>query len=240
MDLNESILQIFNRLAREQKPVNLYNLYKSVPIIHDALVSKADKQGHIKILTHKHQALCMNRDADTIIISDYFPGYIKAKAKMVDLNKKEALLSDFKYIHEKLVQRETVRVAPKEPVTVWFTIKETGFRIKCDMANISIEGLAVHLPIDYYVPSRIRHNAEILLNFQLPIMQQKNPVEINVQGIIKNTMGDVGSLYKRIGMRAFFERDSNMFVMQYVQQRVRDITRELEFTYNALIKLNPK
>ena len=43
----------------------------------------------------------MNRDADTTIISEYFPGYIKAKAKTVDLNNKVVLLGDFKYINEK-------------------------------------------------------------------------------------------------------------------------------------------
>ena len=240
MDLNETILQVFNRLAYERKPVNLYNLYKSVPIIHDGIISRVDKQGFINISTHKHQILCMNRDADTTIISEYFPGYIKAKAKTVDLNNKVALLGDFKYINEKLVQRETVRVAPKDPVVVWFTIRENNFRIKCELADISIEGLAIRLPIDYFVPSRIRQNAEALLNFQLSIPQQKSPVDIQARAIIKNTLGDVGSLHKRIGMRTFFERDANMYVMQYIQQRVRDITRELDFTYNALIKLHQK
>ena len=100
MDLNESILQVFNRLAYERKPVNLYNLYKSVPIIHEGIISRVDKQGYINITTHKHQILCMNRDADTTIISEYFPGYIKAKAKTIDLNNKAALLGNFKYINE--------------------------------------------------------------------------------------------------------------------------------------------
>ena len=237
MDVKETVALIFQKAAREQKSITLQNTYRSIPISNEARVLGVSKKGVVRIQTHEHQILCLNREASTIITGKMFPGYVKAKVNGVNFQTKEANLVKLEYISEKLAIRETLRVSPKDTTHVWLVLKETGFRIKCEIDDLSAEGMAIRLPIDYYVPNRIRLNAEVILNFQLQLQNNKNPFDITARALIRNTLGDVGSLQKRIGLRVYYNRDASLYVVQYVQQRAREIAQEMDFTYNMLLKL---
>ncbi len=237
-ELEEKMLRIFARLARENVPIRLVNTFKGYPISNDASILSVSQQNHVRIQTHKRQMLCLNLDHETIILGDVFPGYLKARAEKIDMINCQTDLTRFQYIQEKLIQRETARVVPRENTPVWITLVENNFRIKCEIADISLEGMGVWLPIEFFVPNRIRRGAEILLAFELPISSSGQTAEIRGNGIIRNTMGTAGYQQKRVGIRTHYERPHNYQISQYIQLRILEIMREMDVTYNALTRLS--
>ena len=237
-ELEEKLLRIFARLARENTSIRLLNTFKGYPVSNDASILSVTQQGQIRIQTHKRQMLCLNFDHETLILGDAFPGYIKARAEQIDMPNCQADLTRLQYIQEKLVQRETARVVPRESTPVWVTLKEKNFRIKCEIVDISLEGMGVWLPIEFFVPNRIRRGAEVLLAFELPIPGSAQTVEIRGEGTIRNTLGAAGYQQKRVGIRTHYERPHNYQISQYIQLRILEIMREMDMTYNALTRLS--
>ncbi len=237
-ELEEKLLRIFVRLAREKTPIRLLNTFKGYPISNDALILSVSQQGLLRVQTHKRQVLCLNFDHETIILGDVFPGYCKARAERIDMPNCQTDLTRLQYIQEKLIQRETARVVPRESTAIWVTLKENSFRIKCELADISLEGMAVWLPIEFFVPNRIRQGAEILLTFELPIPGSSQMIEIRGSGTIRNTLGAAGYQQKRVGIRTQYERPHNYQISQYIQLRILEIMREMDMTYTALTRLS--
>lgn len=238
MDLSKQILSILTRIQREKKEIKLTNYYKGVPVVYPAALLSVNQAGWIQVKVHKYQIICLNRDTETIIQNDFFEGYIQAKASNVDVGSASAVLSHFEYVKDKFLKRETFRVAPKEPTPIWLTIKEIGFKVKCQLVDVSAEGMAVHLPEDFYTPRRIKKSAEVLLEFQLPIIGISSPANVQARGIIKNTIGSAGYQQKRIGIRVYYDRRGGELVSQYAQQRMIELRREMDRTYDALLRLS--
>ncbi|MCJ7623960.1 MAG: PilZ domain-containing protein, partial [Anaerolineaceae bacterium] len=138
---------------------------------------------------------------------------------------------------DEFMMRETFRVSPKEPTSVWLTMKRINFRLKCQLVDISAEGMAVFLPADYFAPQHIKKDAEVLLEFQLPSGGDASQVDIQARGIIKNTIGPAGYQQKRIGIRVYYDRRGGTLISQYTQQRMVDLRKEMDRTYDALFRL---
>jgi hypothetical protein len=207
-------------------------------VVYPAVVLSVNQAGWIQVKVHKYQIICLNRDTQSIIQSDFFEGYIQAKSSNVDVRSASAVLSHFKYVRDKFLKRETFRVAPKEPIPIWPTMKEIDFKVKCQLVDVSAEGMAVHQPEDYYAPKRIKKGAEILLEFQLPIIGLSSPAIVQACGIIKNTIGTAGYQQKRVGIRVYYDRRGGGFVSQYAQQRMIELRREMVRTHEALLRLS--
>lgn len=237
VDTTDKLLQIFSQLGREKTPVQLVNAYKGYPISHDAYLLAVTNTGKIRIQTHKHQILCLYREQETIILSKAFPGYVKGRLENLDVAQNQAVLGRFEYSQEKFAQRETARVSPQGLLEVWITLKETGFRIKCEINDISLEGMSVLLPIEFYVPNRIRRGAELLISFELPSGGTAPPIEIRGRAMIRNTMGAAAMQKKRIGLRVHYDSQQSYLISQYVQNRIQDLAREMDMTHAALTRL---
>jgi hypothetical protein len=236
-DLQQRIERTFIRLAQQRKPVKLLNTYKGYPVSHPAIILSAEK-GQVKIQTHKHQVLCLNREHDTVMYGEMFPGYFKARVQRMEIANLQATLEDFRYIQEKLTLREIVRVTPRDHTPVWVTLKETGFRIKCELVDISQEGMGILLPIEYFVPNRIHLGAELLLAFELPELGSGKLATVYGRGIIRNTLGEAGQQHKRLGLRVYYDGPQRTLVFSYIQQRIQEIVREMERTFTALSRLS--
>ena len=237
-EMDGKTLQMLVALAKQKTPVKLVNAYKSYPVSHEAAILSLSKSGLVRVQTHKHQILCLYREQNTTLIGQAFPGYIKAHVENLDLVHLTADLGRFQYSPEPFTARETARVTPRDVIPVWVTIKETGFRIRCELSDISLEGLAFLLPVEYYVPNRFRRGAEVLVTFELPAIGSGQPTEVRGQGAIRNTMGAAGLQKKRIGVRLRYQNPQNFVVSQFIQMRIQELLREMDMSFVGLTRLS--
>jgi len=239
LEIDPNLIKMFLYLEQEHLPVRLMNAYKGYPVSNDAFTISVSPPYRIRMQVHKYQLICLHKERETIILGDLFTGYIRAQVNHLFVQDLQVDLINLEYNEEKFIQRETERVFPKEPIAVWITLKETKFKIKCELADISIRGLAFLIPIEFYAPHRFRRGEEILINFELPPLGRGQPVELRGKGIIRNTMGATSPDKKRIGLRTqYYDAQAESHIAQYIQYRSQEIVREMDITYAALVRLS--
>ena len=167
----EEILGLFPQIKREKKEIKLINVYKGFPISYPGTVVAVGKKA-IKVKTEAFQTVCLYLDKETYVQSDIFPAVVRANVVDLDFNKLEATLSTFKYVVGGIGHRTQVRVEPKVPMEGLIQSKERHTVVRGELADISLDGLAVYLKPQLFTPRLYYKGAEIIIHTKLPGMKK--------------------------------------------------------------------
>ncbi len=160
-------IETFQLINQTSKSIRLMNVYKGVPIAYEADVLEV-KDEEILIQTDPKQIVCLYRERQTYIQSEQLPEILRARVTNIDLHSLQATLSEFSPSPGYLGDRNHVRVQPKDPIRGQITTKELIEPVEAELADISVDGLAVYIPHLNYQPRLYRIGGGISVLLRLP------------------------------------------------------------------------
>jgi len=143
--MDEAILVGLKAIVQTKKDIELFNVYKGVPVLYKASAQRL----HDNVLTitadaYAYEAVCLGLEKRTLILSDVLEGPISARVRSFEIASGLTHLEDFAYASGKIGERLIVRVAPKDPTEVALEDHE-GQLIPASLIDISMDGLGVYL-----------------------------------------------------------------------------------------------
>jgi hypothetical protein len=139
----------------------------------------------VKVKTEAFQAVCLYLDKETYIQSDMFPAIVRANVSSLEFVNLESTLSAFKYVVGGIGERTQVRVEPKDPLEGTIQSKERHTIVRAELADLSLDGLAVYLEPELFSPRLYYKGAELFIHLKLPGVK-KTPVPTNIENDFPN------------------------------------------------------
>lgn len=167
MAKNSEIAALFKRAAKAHQAIYLLNVYKGVPISYEATLVDVS-WATVKVKTEKYQAVCLYRERETYVQSRLWTDTLHARVIDVDIPKTEAVLTNFEYAKSRIGERTRVRVQPEEPMEGDIQPKDMSQSFRCELADISRNGVAVYIPSRLYSPLSYVKGAPISLALRFP------------------------------------------------------------------------
>lgn len=167
MDANTEIISMFKQAAQAKQAIYLLNVYKGVPISYEASVVDVS-WATIKVKTQKYQVVCLYREKETYIQSRAWQKILHARVVEVDLQKTEAVLTSFEYAKSRIGDRMRVRVQPLGPMEGDVQTKESPQNSRCELSDISQDGVSIYLPSRLYSPQIYAKGVNISLTLRFP------------------------------------------------------------------------
>lgn len=169
MTTRDDLITLFQRLAANQQPVRLLNIYKGLPINNEAVIRNV--QGPvIEVSTDRYQIVCMFLDREVYIQSPYLPNPVKAQIQSISPLNLSASLYGFDFVSKGIGERDAVRVEPEEKVFGILQVKDALAAIQGELADISQNGLGFFIDRNFFSPRHIHTGAEIMVTLKLPEM----------------------------------------------------------------------
>jgi hypothetical protein len=233
MFFNEEILNIFQQIVKDKQEISLMNVYKGVPITYQATIYEVIDWSVI-VITEQDQIVCLDREKETYIRSNYFKEILRARVMEVDFTKTAGVLSRFEYIGSSIGKRTQVRVEPKDPISGFIEPIFTGNPIKGELADLSEDGLGIYLPTGKILPGIFVQGTIVNVYMQLPRAELKGVSDLKVEGKIVNTQ--LQSYYERhrIGVRLQPDTRARKLIKEFISQRHFDIMKEIKAVYELL------
>ena len=184
MRLSSEILHNFHKFVDSKEEIQLVNVYKGVPISYPA--KAIEVKAHTLLLeTDPFQIVCLYRDKMTFIQHQSFPVSIQASVVQVDFNTNQTSLSAFKYVGSTIGDRRQVRVEPKEMITGTLHSKDADVTVRGELADISLNGIAIYIKPSLYSPNIFRVGNKISVALQLPGVKKPGPEDYTDTGSLR-------------------------------------------------------
>jgi hypothetical protein len=233
--MDQNIFQQLQIIFKKKQPVRLLNTYQGVPISYDAMIVDMTTNS-VRMIVHKYQSVCLRLLKYTYFESPLLPGVIKASALTVDLATNIAILGEFQYSDDGIGKRMLVRAQPTEPIDVLLMNDAKTQRIKIQLVDVSLTGMAVSAPKLLFNIEVFKQNSTIFPQFNLPGDVQGKYIPINVTGTIVNISLDKYKQVYRIGLRIFPYEAANPILVQYISRRQSEIMRNIRALYNKMLE----
>lgn len=220
--IGNNIIDIFKKLKHENKSIKFFNLYKGVPISHDAQIVDVDGE-EVVFKTKAIQEIAMKIDGTAYILKDdNFNKHIKADVVYNNFFNDTVVLNNFTYLlNMPASQREFVRVHPNISALVSLCENDTFFT-KGKLYDLSVNGLGVVSENN----NGLYAGANITVNFTIILNEGKDVHEIKTTGEILNIVEYTDS-YKYC-LKIFPALEEEEKIVAYVKQRENEIVRKLE------------
>ena len=217
-----NIIDIFHKIKEDNQTVKFLNLYQGVPISCDAKVVEIDGE-NVSFSMDKLQEIAMRLDGHAYIVkNDYFRKHIKADIVYNNFITNSVVLNNFIYLlNMPAIQREFTRVHPDIVAKVYlhqFGDIQTSGRLY----DLSISGLGVISSEN----NGIFVGAKVLVDFDLNSSSLKKKNKVEVEGEVVNIIEYKGSY--RYCMRIFPEKGMDKKIVQYINQREKEIIENLK------------
>ncbi|MEI7989018.1 MAG: hypothetical protein WCI88_08260 [Chloroflexota bacterium] len=164
---NDEITNLFDPVIRENQEISLINVYKGFPISYPGTVMIA-QHGAIKIKTNPYQIVCIFKDKKTYIRYVSFPNALRAELMKIELSESLVVLSKFEYAGGNIGDRRQVRVEPEDTIKGGIKIIEKKINLTGEIADISLDGLAVYLLPGIQTMKYLREGTHVSIHLQLP------------------------------------------------------------------------
>jgi hypothetical protein len=161
------IVQTILRLVEAQEKIRLLNIYKGVPIAYEAALAQAGESSLV-FNTTPYQIVCMYRDKVTHLQCAALSGVVRAQVQALEPANLLAELCDFAPVPEGVGDRREVRVQPEEPLQSELFTPGMGEAFHAELADLSLEGLAVYIPRRNFYPTVYRRGVKIKATLRLP------------------------------------------------------------------------
>jgi len=212
----------------EERQIKLINVYKGVPISHDAVLIKVIND-RLTLKFHHNQALLLNLEGQTYILSTLFPKPIKATVMTINTTEQVAILTDFSFSDPSFRKRETIRVDLDfdDAPNVTIASPECNVRLFGKLSDISIHGIGVIvIAVQEIITKNFSENSEVQIQFKLPFLEQDDFKELTMWGEIRHIERSQENY--RLGIKTFPNPQAEAVIGQYVSLRQAEILDEIE------------
>ncbi len=162
MENEHEILYYLEKQMLAKSEVKLLNFYKGLSINTPSRLIKIDGE-NVYIRQEKIQGYAMKLDGTVSIQSPHMPMDILAKVKLIDINKKVAILSDFEALKESANSRRHIRVSSDHRMHVSISAGRNVF--SASVMDISIKSMACKVSLGKVIPEL---GSKVKVQFQLP------------------------------------------------------------------------
>jgi CheY-like chemotaxis protein len=136
-------LEFLDVLRRNGGKVHLHNYYKGLSITNDALVSEI-VDGKVKVKTNYLQQKAIQYEQKSLILSETFPNAILCeRVEKIVFEEQSVEFSQLRFITTSPVLRKTIRVVPEDEHRVTLFVKESIFRAKTSIEDISMDAVKI-------------------------------------------------------------------------------------------------
>ncbi len=167
MYTHDDIFSTFRSLQRQNKEIQLLNVYKGVPISYPATIQEVSEVS-IRIHTDKYQIVPMFRESKTFIRSDALPQPLRASVMEIDLSVMEAVLAGFEPTTSHIGDRTAVRVEPDDSVRSLLQTQDKKATISGELADVAQTGLALYTSDANFSSTEFKKGTEVVIHLRLP------------------------------------------------------------------------
>jgi len=217
----KNIMDIFKDIKDRGDEVTFFNLYKGIPIQHQATIMDVG-DNEVVFRTMQTQEMAMKMDEVAYILKDdNFDKYLKASIKQNNFANNTVVLENFTYLLNMPAKgREFARVHPDIMVEVAL-LGERELVTKGKLFDLSINGLGVVSEEN----NGIYAGAKIALNFVLEISNLEEKSEISVEAEVINIIEYSNSYRYCIKIHSKVETENR--ISKYVKAREVEIIDSL-------------
>ena len=226
------IFQYLRKVARSQSAIKLLNVYKGLPISHEAQISSIG-ESEIQVHSNRYQLTSLYYQQETYLKGEDFPYVLRSQVASLNLGKEDATLTQLEVASDNVGKRSQIRVEPDEPLIALVQFKGAPLGLAAPIADISSEGAAVYLEPYMFSPKLCRSGNSVSVSITLPDNVSQRIKKTRENGTVAlSTTGEVTSVRSefvryRVGMRLFFKDLSRTVILQYISQRQSEIIRDL-------------
>jgi hypothetical protein len=226
MEQDTEILQALHSIAQQGKNVGLITVYKTLPLLFDALIQGFDG-GSVHFQVHRYQWAASRMVWEAFIQSDLLPELIKANSVVVNPSEPVVTLADFEYSKISIVRRSLVRGQPDVYIPVILLLNASAQ--PAELADISTGGISVYVKpeiVDTLVEAKsgpLSGRVEVLIKFP-----GENSPLLKLNCTICNVVQEANAGRYRMGLQSFLDKKTGSLIAQYVAGRQTAILRELE------------
>jgi hypothetical protein len=165
--MHEALLQTFRQMLDTQAGLRLLNVYKGVPIAHEASLIDVGPAS-ILVKSSSYQIVCLYHERSTYLQSSNLPSILSARVYQLYSAELQAELTDFEEVPSGVGDRKQVRVKPEEMLKGGIFTSGMGEPLQAELADISREGLAIYIPRMSFYATEYRKGVKIKVKLRFP------------------------------------------------------------------------
>jgi hypothetical protein len=204
-------------IRTNKKHLNLFTIYKGIPIAHKTnIISLDEKEGIIKVSANSYQIIAAKFHKEIFLLENDREYSFRADIKKFTAYKKTMYLTNIEKVSRNAPKRSFIRVQPKEKIKA--LLKDTNSTLETVLYDISLRGLCVLGPSsDLKVSDMI--TAEFIIHLEKPYL-------INTEGEIKSVTKLDSKTYR---YHIHFELPTHYeyILSKYITKREKEIVKEL-------------
>jgi len=228
MHPSDDLLRYFQELAARGGRVRLLNTYRGIPIIHPAVVLSVN-QGYVVVEIHPHQAVCLNLESSTFLVSDQVAQTLKARVVAVEMLRNQAILAEFRRTDSTIGKRLSVRVQPDTPVDV--VIYDGENRVDAKLADLSSMGMGV-TELNTHIFNQVDWKPGQGVYVDVKLSQSGEPVR--VKGKVTNRIPSQGMPLERVGITIQPDLPARDAFGDYIAARQVETLEELNRVHETM------
>jgi hypothetical protein len=224
LKLPKEIIEITNN----KTPLNLFTIYKGIPIAHKTNILEIDEnEGIIKVTANSYQIVAAKFHKEIFLLENDKEYSFRANIKHFIVHKKIMYLNNIEKVQRNAPKRSFIRVQPKEKIDV--LLKNGNIKLNTELYDISLRGLCVlGKKSDFKVSDIV--TIEFLLNVDKPHL-------FITQGEIKS-ITKLDSKTFRYHIHFELNTHYEFILSKYITKREKEIVKELNaYISNEFIAL---
>ncbi len=262
MALSDNLILLLDQLAKSQSEIRMLNIYKGLPITCDTSIHSVG-EFEIRVPSSKQQIACLYHQRETFLHGENLPFLIRSQVISLNLDKEEAVLSNFEVAKSDIGKRAQIRVEPEESLISFIQFVGLTYDIPAPLADISAEGASIYLDTLQYSSRLFQPGNEISITISFSDTLSQKIKKLNTKAltesriskpmprpnasmrpdgnVIITSRGKITSVHQeprldryRIGMRLYFQDLARMVILQYLSQRQSEIIRDLRILSEEL------
>jgi hypothetical protein len=166
-NMAQGTTELFKKIVASGGEVNLFNVYKGVPLSFPARVIAVDN-GNVRVQTDRYQTVCMYIEKKTFLQSQDLPDVLQAEVIDLDSQTRAATLTNFHTAERGIGSRMKVRIQPKDLLEGNIHNQLADNIIRGELADISQDGIAIYLSKEIFPVRQYYVGLQIELTLQLP------------------------------------------------------------------------
>jgi len=228
MWINQEIIENLYKICQSRGEIGLMNVYKGIPINFSASIIQVVEDSVI-VRTDPQQIICLDKERETFISHNSFPGIIRGSVMEISMPKRAAVLSRFEYMGNHIGTRSDIRAEPHATINGILEPKFTpAAAVKGELADISSRGIGFYLEPEFFIPGIFVRSTNISLNFQIPTPNSLSPVDLKVDAVIENVKHEMYYDRYRIGASMELDKTSTTIIIEFIKSRHQQLEREIQ------------
>jgi len=216
-DDTETIYNLLKLIQNNKIKVHLYNYYKGLTIVHDGLVSDAQKDSLV-IQTNYLQQKAIQSEEKTLISSEVLPYTIACnKLTGVSFERQIVKFKDVHFSRTSPASRKSIRLLPDPKYNVSLFIDNQRYRSNIKITDISIDSINLKFDVP---PTNLKTNDKVTIDMILNY--QNHPLIINTEATM------LKKHYSNIVFVFNLDMEKKNTLLKYMVTRQKEIIREFK------------